>query len=106
MGVEIYTGFAASEVLYDDDGAVKGIATNDVGIGKDGQPKVCCCRPPSPLQSTFQRGMEILAKQTIFAEGCRGSLTKSLFKKFDLRKDAEPQTFGLGIKEVPSRRWS
>ncbi|KAM9989445.1 hypothetical protein ACTFIY_005478 [Dictyostelium cf. discoideum] len=89
MGVEVYPSFAASEVLYDDNGAVKGIATNDMGIAKDGS-----------LTSNFTRGMELNARLTIFAEGCRGSLTKGLFEKFNLRDECEPQTFGLGIKET------
>ncbi|KAI5858521.1 hypothetical protein BZA05DRAFT_6209 [Tricharina praecox] len=90
LGVEIYPGFAASEILYTPGvGAVKGVATNDLGIGRDGKPK------PS-----FERGMEFHARVTLFAEGCHGSLTKQLIKKFDLRKDAQPQTYGLGLKEV------
>ncbi|KAM9963124.1 hypothetical protein ACTFIW_006347 [Dictyostelium discoideum] len=89
MGVEVYPSFAASEVLYHDNGAVRGIATNDMGIAKDGS-----------LTSNFTRGMELNARLTIFAEGCRGSLTKGLFEKFNLRDECEPQTFGLGIKET------
>ncbi|KAJ1976334.1 hypothetical protein H4R34_004019 [Dimargaris verticillata] len=89
MGVEIFPGFAASEVIYDDAGTVKGIATNDVGLDKQGQPK-----------DNFERGMEIHAKVTLFAEGCHGSLTKTLIRRFDLRKDAQPQTYGIGLKEV------
>jgi electron-transferring-flavoprotein dehydrogenase len=90
LGVEIYPGFAASEVLMDDStGGVKGIATRDVGIGKDGTPK-----------STFERGMELHARQTLFAEGARGSCSEFLMEHFQLRKDAQPQTYGLGIKEV------
>ncbi|KAH6594838.1 hypothetical protein BASA50_006312 [Batrachochytrium salamandrivorans] len=89
LGVEIYPSFAASEILYNEDGSVKGIATNDVGIGRDGLPK-----------DNFERGMEIHAKMTLFAEGCHGSLTKKLIEKFDLRKDSQAQTYGLGIKEV------
>ncbi|AXK40796.1 electron transfer flavoprotein-ubiquinone oxidoreductase [Crenobacter cavernae] len=89
LGVEIYPGFAAAEVLYDESGAVKGVATGDMGIGKDGQ-----------KTSAWQPGMELWAKQTIFAEGCRGSLTKTLFERFDLQKDADPQTYGIGIKEL------
>ncbi len=89
MGIEIYPGFAASEILYHEDGRVKGVATGDFGIGKDGE------KLPS-----FQPGMELHARQTIFAEGCRGSLTKQLFERFDLRKDCDPQTYGLGIKEI------
>ena len=89
LGVEIYPGFAAAEVLYDDKGAVKGVATGDMGIGKDGQPT-----------ANFTRGVELHGKQTFFAEGCRGSLTKGLFEKFKLREDCDPQTFGIGIKEL------
>lgn len=89
MGVEIYPGYAAAEVLYHEDGSVKGIATNDVGIAKDGSPK-----------DTFERGMELHAKCTIFAEGCHGHLTKQISKKLNLRKDCEPQTYAIGLKEV------
>ncbi|MFC5359243.1 electron transfer flavoprotein-ubiquinone oxidoreductase [Azospirillum himalayense] len=89
LGVEIYPGFAAAEVLYDDTGAVKGVATGDMGIGKDGE-----------RTANYTPGMELHAKQTIFAEGCRGSLTKTLFERFDLRRDADPQTYGIGIKEL------
>ncbi len=72
LGVEIYPGFAAAEVLYNEDGSVKGVATGDMGIGKDGE-----------QTGNYQPGMELHAKQTIFAEGCRGSLSKELFKKFN-----------------------
>lgn len=89
IGVEIYPGFAASEVLYGHDGGVKGVATNDLGISRSGKPK-----------ESFERGMEFHAKCTLFAEGCHGSLTKQVIKKFDLRRDSEPQTYGLGLKEV------
>jgi electron-transferring-flavoprotein dehydrogenase len=89
LGVEIYPWFAAAEVLYDDKGAVKGVATGDMGIGKDGVPT-----------DGFMRGMELHAKQTIFAEGCRGHLTKTLFDRFDLREGKDPQTFAIGIKEL------
>eukprot|EP01096_Ripella_sp_DP13-Kostka_P012484 TRINITY_DN523_c0_g1_i1.p1 TRINITY_DN523_c0_g1~~TRINITY_DN523_c0_g1_i1.p1 ORF type:complete len:632 (-),score=246.12 TRINITY_DN523_c0_g1_i1:73-1842(-) len=89
LGVEIYPGIAATEVLYDDEGRVKGIATNDMGIGRNGKKK-----------DSFAPGMELHARTTIFAEGCRGSLTKTLFDKFDLRKDSQPQTYGLGLKEL------
>lgn len=89
LGVEIYPGFPASEVLYDTNGKVIGVATGDMGIGKDGKPT-----------DRFQHGMELHAKQTIFAEGCRGSLTKTLIKKFNLDKDCDPQTYGIGIKEL------
>ena len=89
VGVEVYPGFAASEVLYGSDGAVKGVATNDLGISRSGKPK------PS-----FERGMEFHARATLFAEGCHGSLTKQIIQKFDLRRDSQPQTYGLGLKEV------
>ncbi len=89
MGVEIYPGFAAAEVLYAEDGRVKGVATGDMGVGKDGQPT-----------ENYQRGVELHAKYTIFAEGCRGSLTKGLFERFNLRDGVEPQAYGIGIKEL------
>ncbi|KAI7615855.1 hypothetical protein KC343_g9986, partial [Hortaea werneckii] len=89
IGVEVYAGFAASEVLYNPDGSVKGVATNDLGMSRSGQPK-----------DSFERGMEFHARCTLLAEGCHGSLTKKVAKKFDLRRDSEPQTYGLGIKEV------
>ncbi|KAK4249539.1 hypothetical protein C7999DRAFT_29964 [Corynascus novoguineensis] len=89
VGVEVYPGFAASEVLFGPDGSVKGVATNDLGIGRNGKPK-----------DTFERGMEFHARITLFGEGCHGSLTKQVIKKFDLRRDSQPQTYGLGIKEV------
>ncbi|GGF18245.1 electron-transferring-flavoprotein dehydrogenase [Aliidongia dinghuensis] len=89
LGVEIYPGFAAAEVLYDETGRVKGVATGDMGIGKDGQPT-----------DAHQPGMELHGKVTMFAEGCRGSLTKTLFERFQLREGADPQTFGIGIKEL------
>ncbi|BFG04512.1 electron transfer flavoprotein-ubiquinone oxidoreductase mitochondrial [Drosophila madeirensis] len=89
MGVEIYPGCAASEVLFHEDGSVKGIATNDVGIAKSGAPK-----------DTFARGMELHAKTTIFAEGCRGHLTKQVMQKFGLNEGSEPQAYGIGLKEV------
>lgn len=89
LGVEIYPGFAAAEVLYDEHGAVKGIATGDMGIGRDGKPK-----------DSFTRGMELLGKYTLFAEGARGSLTKQLINKFALDAKSEPAKFGIGLKEV------
>jgi electron-transferring-flavoprotein dehydrogenase len=91
LGVEIFPGFAASEVLYDDNGAVVGIATRDQGVGKDGQPK-----------DSFTRGYELRGRQTLFGEGVRGSCSLEVEKKFGLREaaDATPQTYGLGIKEV------
>ncbi|MHC2633135.1 electron-transferring-flavoprotein dehydrogenase [Bradyrhizobium liaoningense] len=89
LGVEIYPGFAAAEVLYDEDGKVKGIATGDMGVGRDGKPK-----------DSFTRGMELLGKYTLFAEGARGSLTKQLINKFALDAKSEPPKFGIGLKEV------
>jgi electron-transferring-flavoprotein dehydrogenase len=89
LGVEIYPGFAATELLYDDKGAVRGIATGDVGIGKSGE-----------MEDRFTRGMELRGKYTIFAEGARGSLSKQLIRKFDLAKGKEPQKYGIGLKEL------
>ncbi len=89
LGVEIYPGFAASEVLYNADGSVKGIATGDMGVEKNGE--------PGP---NYQPGIELHARQTVFSEGCRGSLTKGLFSKFNLREGVDPQTYGIGIKEL------
>ena len=90
VGVEVYPGFAASEVLYSEmDGSVMGVATNDLGISRSGKPK-----------ASFERGMEFHARVTLFAEGCHGSLTKQIIKKFDLRRDSQSQTYGLGLKEV------
>jgi electron-transferring-flavoprotein dehydrogenase len=88
LGVEIYPGFAASEVLFEHD-AVAGIATGDMGIGKNGEPK-----------AGFTRGMELRAKYTLFAEGARGSLSKRLIAKFGLGRGREPQKFGIGLKEL------
>jgi len=89
LGVEVYPGFAAAEVLYHEDGSVKGVATGDMGVTKSGE------QGPN-----YQPGVELHARQTVFAEGCRGSLTKTLFERFDLRRDCDPQTFGIGIKEL------
>ncbi len=89
LGVEIYPGFAAAEVLYHEDGSVKGIATGDMGIGKNNEPT-----------ANYQRGMALLAQQTVFAEGCRGSLSKQMIKQFGLDKDSQTQTYGIGIKEL------
>ena len=89
LEVEVYPGFAAAEVLYDETGAVKGVATGDMGLIADGT------QGPS-----FERGIELHAHQTIFAEGCRGSLTKEVSERFELRVDAEPQVYGIGIKEL------
>ena len=89
LEVEIYPGFAAGEVLYHDDGSVKGVATGDMGRTHDGE------EGPN-----FAPGMELHARQTLFGEGCRGSLTKTLFQRFNLRDGVDPQVFGLGIKEL------
>ena len=89
LGVEIYPGFAAAEVLYDDAGRVKGVATGNMGIGKDGQPT-----------GNFTPGVELHGRLTLFAEGCRGSLTKTLVHRFNLRDGIDPQTYGIGIKEL------
>ena len=89
LGVEIYPGFAATEVLYNESGDVCGVATGDMGTGSDGAPT-----------ENYQPGIELRAKQTLLAEGCRGSLTKKLFDRFQLRQRAEPQTLGLGLKEL------
>lgn len=89
LGVEIYPGFAAAEVLYDEHNIVRGVATGDLGVGKNGE-----------KTDQFQSGMELHAKQTVFAEGCHGSLTKTLIATFDLRKNSDPQTYGLGVKEI------
>ncbi|MCH8110365.1 MAG: electron transfer flavoprotein-ubiquinone oxidoreductase [Proteobacteria bacterium] len=89
LGVEIFPGFAAAEVLYDEKGAVKGIATGDMGIAKDGSHK-----------GSFEPGVELHAKYTFFGEGCRGSLTKTLIDRFNLAAKSDPQTYGIGLKEL------
>ena len=89
MGVEIYPGFAASELLFDDSGAVRGIATCDMGVAKDGSQK-----------GAYTRGMELRGKYTLLAEGARGSLSKQIIAKFALDKDREPQKYGIGLKEM------
>ncbi|WPB55870.1 electron transfer flavoprotein-ubiquinone oxidoreductase [Xylophilus sp. GOD-11R] len=89
LGVEIFPGFAAAEVLYDDDGSVKGVATGNMGVGKDGEPT-----------DGFQLGMELHGKYTVFAEGARGHLGRQLIDKFQLAKDSDPQSYGIGIKEL------
>lgn len=89
MGVEIYPGYAASEVIYTEKGSVKGVATNDVGIDKKGE-----------LKESFERGMEIHGKVTLFAEGCHGSLTKQIINKYNLRENSQFQTYGIGLKEI------
>ncbi len=89
MGVEIYPGFSGSEVLYNVMGEVRGVATGSMGIGRNGE-----------KTSRYQPGVELLAKQTVIAEGCHGSLAKEIIARYDLRKNAQPQTYGLGIKEL------
>ncbi|KAB0471123.1 electron transfer flavoprotein-ubiquinone oxidoreductase [Ralstonia insidiosa] len=89
LGVEIFPGFAASEVLFNEDGSVKGVATGDLGLGKDGKPS-----------DSFQRGMELHAKYTVFAEGARGHLGKQLIARFKLDDGKDPQSYAIGIKEL------
>ncbi|TXJ03933.1 MAG: electron transfer flavoprotein-ubiquinone oxidoreductase [Alicycliphilus sp.] len=89
LGVEIFPGFAAAEVLYNDDGSVKGVATGNMGISKEGEPT-----------GDFQLGMELHAKYTIFAEGARGHLGKQIIAKYQLDAESDPQTYGIGIKEL------
>jgi electron-transferring-flavoprotein dehydrogenase len=89
LGVEIYPGFAAAEVLYDEAGRVRGVATGDMGVGRDGEPT-----------DQYQPGMELHGKYTFFAEGARGHLGRQLMERFELNKDADPQTYGIGLKEL------
>ena len=89
LGVEIYPGFAAAELLYAGDGAIRGVATGDMGVARDGSHR-----------ADYQPGMELHAKYTLFAEGCRGSLSQELMAHFDLRRDVGPQKYGIGIKEL------
>ena len=89
IGVEIYPGFAAAEILYDDRGAVKGVATGNMGVGRDGEPT-----------SNFQPGVELHGKYTLFAEGARGHLGKQLIARFRLDEGRDPQTYGIGLKEL------
>jgi electron-transferring-flavoprotein dehydrogenase len=89
LGVEIFPGFAAAEVLFDEDGAVKGVATGDMGVARDGEHK-----------GDYQPGMELHGKYTFFAEGARGHLTKELKRLFDLERDCDPQVYGIGLKEL------
>ena len=89
LGVEIFPGFAAAEVLYREDGAVRGVATGDMGIGRDGKPT-----------ASHQPGMELHAKYTFFAEGCRGHLGRQVQRHFNLRAASDPQAFGIGLKEL------
>ena len=89
LGVEVYPGFAASEVLYDEENRVVGVATGDMGVGRDGQPT-----------DNFTRGMELRGKYTVIAEGARGSLAKQLITRFALDGDSDPQKYGIGLKEL------
>ena len=89
MGVEIYPGFAASEILFNADDSIKGVATNDMGLDVNNEKK-----------DSFESGIELHAKVTVFAEGCRGHLGKKLIKKYDLSKDSDPQQYGIGLKEI------
>ncbi|MFW2853164.1 electron transfer flavoprotein-ubiquinone oxidoreductase [Sphingomonas sp. TX0543] len=89
LGVEIFPGFAAAEILYDDQGRVKGVATGDMGVARDGT------RKPD-----YQPGLELHAKYTFFSEGCRGHLTKQLIRQFDLDAESDPQVYGIGVKEL------
>ena len=89
LGVDIFPGFAATEILYDDNGAVRGVATGDMGVNRDGS-----------HSDHFQPGMELLAKYTIFAEGARGQLGRQLIEKFNLDQGRDPQSYGIGIKEM------
>ena len=89
LGVEIFPGFAAAEVLYNDDGSVKGVATGNLGIGKNGEPT-----------ENFQLGMELHAKYTIFAEGARGHLGKQVIRQFKLDEGRDPQSWAIGVKEL------
>ena len=89
LGVEIFPGFAAAEVLFNEDGSVKGVATGDMGVARDGEHK-----------PDHQPGLELHAKYTFFSEGCRGHLSKELMRIFDLRRDCDPQVYGLGVKEL------
>jgi electron-transferring-flavoprotein dehydrogenase len=89
LGVEIFPGFAAAEILFDDQGRVKGVATGDMGVARDGTHK-----------GDYQPGLELHAKYTFFAEGARGHLTKEVIRQFDLARDSQPQVYGLGVKEL------
>ncbi len=89
LGVEVFPGFAAADVLYNEDGSVGGVITGDMGVGENGEPK-----------DGYMPGMELRAKYTVFAEGCRGHLGKSLIEKFELDKDSSPQHYAIGFKEI------
>ena len=89
LGVNVFPGFAASELLYDDAGRVRGVATADMGVGKDGEPK-----------ASYEPGYELLGNYTVLAEGCRGNLGEAAMARFDLRGDCDPQHYGIGLKEI------
>ena len=89
LGANLFPGFAASDVLYDDQGRVTGVATSDLGVAKNGE-----------MKSSYQAGYELLGKYTIFAEGCHGNLGQQLMDRFDLRRNADPQHYGIGLKEI------
>jgi len=89
LGIEIFAGFAAAQVLYGENGAVRGVATGDMGIGRDGKPA-----------ASYQPGMDLNAKYTVFAEGCRGHLGRQLQDRYNLRNGADPQVYGIGLKEL------
>jgi len=89
LGVEIYPGFAAAEVLYDDKGAVRGVATGDMGVGRDGRPT-----------DQYQPGIELHGKYVFFAEGCRGHLGRQLMERYRLNANSDPQAYGIGLKEL------
>ena len=91
LGVEIFPGFPASEVLYNEDGSVKGVSTVDMGLDKDGNKK-----------DTYEQGIELHAKVTVFAEGCRGHLGKHLIKKYQLDYEKDPQQYGIGLRNLGS----
>ncbi|CAG04642.1 unnamed protein product, partial [Tetraodon nigroviridis] len=97
LNINLFTSLFFDKVLFHEDGSVKGIATNDVGIAKDGSPK-----------DVFERGMELHAKVTLFGEGCHGHLAKQLYKRFNLRENCEPQTYAIGLKElwsIDAKKW-
>ena len=89
LGVEVFPGFAASEVIYNEDGSVGGVLTGDMGVGENGEPK-----------DGYMPGMELRAKYTVFAEGCRGHLGKDLISHFKLDEDSSPQHYAIGFKEI------
>ena len=89
LGIDVYPGFAASKILYNDSGQVIGVSIGDMGIDKDSQPT-----------QQYQAGLKLFAKQTLFSEGCRGHLSQQLMQRFDLRNGVQPQTYAIGIKEL------